>query len=551
MTKMSGGDAIHDALVALGVEHVFGIVSVHNIPIYDAIARHGKITPISVRHEQAAVHAADAYSRATGKLGVAITSTGPGATNSITGLFEAQFASSRVLMITGQTDTSFYGKGKGFLHEAEKQLLMLRTVTRRAESPRFVEQLGEVVIRVATDICSGRPQPGAIEVPIDLQYAVAEIPIPPVPAEWPRKEPDEASVAAAIEAISGATKRVIWSGGGVIRGEASEPLQRLAEALDAPVFTTTNGRGAIPEDHDLAMGGFVTSPGMRETIAEAEVVIAVGTRFQGGGTANWNFEMPGKLIHLDADAHMIGLNYKADIALHGDAKVGLEAILAGLGNAESGDQAFKAALQSARDETRASMRASIGKDHESIMDSMRAHLPRKGNIVRDATVPAYRWGNTLIPILEPRTSHNSTSAAIGPGLPLAMGAAIGSGQKTALIQGDGGFMMHIGELTTCVQFNIPVIICVFNDGGYGVLRAIEAARFEGRNFGVELQTPDFAATAEAMGMKGVHVRSAEEFDKEFAAAVAFDGPVLLDIDMDSLEPMQGFGARPRAEKAAE
>lgn len=547
---MSGGEAIHDALVALGVEHVFGIPSVHNLPIYDAIAQKGKITPISMRHEQAAVHAADAYSRSTGKLGVAIASTGPGAVNTVAGLFEAGFASSRVLMITGQTDTPFYGKGKGFLHEAENQLQMLRTVTRRTESPRFVEDVADALIRVARDICTGRPQPGAIEIPIDLQYEVADLTIPDVPAEWPRRSPDEAALAQAIELLSGAQKRVIWSGGGVIRSEASEALTRLAEALDAPVFTSTNGRGSIPEDHELAMGATMGNPAVRAHFDEADVVLAVGTRFQGGATGNWSMKMPGKLIHLDADAHMIGLNYDADVALNADAKVGLEAIIAGLGNAEPGDQAFKAGMLAGRDEAIAGMRAAIGKDHESIMDSMRKHLPRAGNIVRDATVPAYRWGNTLIPILEPKTSHNPTSAAIGPGLPLAIGAAVGSGQKTALIQGDGGFMLHIGELAAAAQHNIPIVVCVFNDGGYGVLRAIESMRFEGRNFGVELSTPDFAATANAMGVKGVHVNSAEEFDREFAAAMEHDGPVLLDINMDALEPMQGFGARPQ-KKAAE
>ncbi len=173
MPEMTGGEAVYEALRSLGVEHVFGIVSVHNLPMYDAIHRGGGIRPIAVRHEQGALHAADGYSRATGKLGVAITSTGPGATNAMTGLYEASFASSRVLMLTGQIESSFYGKGKGFLHEAENQLAMLRTVAGRAESARAAEDVGETIIRVAREICSGRAQPGAVEIPIDLQFARA------------------------------------------------------------------------------------------------------------------------------------------------------------------------------------------------------------------------------------------------------------------------------------------------------------------------------------------------------------------------------------------
>src|SRR5579871_6082566 len=165
--EMTGGEAVASALEALGVRHVFGIVSVHNLPIYDAIARRGTITPIGVRHEQAAAHAADGYARATGRLGVVIASTGPGTTNTMTGLFEASFASSPVLLITGQIDSSYLGKAKGFLHEAEHQGLMLSSLCRRVETVRRTEDIG-----------AGRPQPGAVEIPIDQQYRRAEVDVP-------------------------------------------------------------------------------------------------------------------------------------------------------------------------------------------------------------------------------------------------------------------------------------------------------------------------------------------------------------------------------------
>ena len=538
MNRMTGGEVVNETLVRAGVDHVFGIVSVHNIPIYDAILRAGKIRMIDVRHEQGALHAADGYSRATGKLGVAITSTGPGATNAMTGLFEAGFASSRVLMITGQTETVHYGKGKGVLHEAENQLAMLRQVTRTTESPRRTEDIPAALARVIRDITTGRPQPGAIEIPVDLQYASADLEIPS-DIIGPRVPVDEAAVGAATTRIAESSRRVIIAGGGVIRSGAAEELASLAEALDAVVFTTTNGRGAIAEDHPLSGGTFLMQS--RAAVASGDLVIAVGTRFQGGSTGNFSFEMPGQLLHIDADPHMVGLNYPADIAVIGDAKLALQAILDGL-NAEAGDEDFRAGVQAAVAAARKAARERMGPDFEVIMDTIRDNLPRDAHIVRDATVPSYVWGNTLIPILQPQTSHHSTSAAIGPGLPLAIGAAIGSGQKAVVIQGDGGFMLNMSELATAVQYRAPVIVCLFNDHGYGVLRRIQSSRFEGRTTGVDLATPDFAKVAEAVGLKGIAVKGTDGFAKAFSEALDTDGPVLLDIDMSSLAPMKLFGS---------
>lgn len=543
MREITGGEAVYEALRAIGVEHVFGIVSVHNIPIYDAILRGGGITPVAVRHEQAAVHAADGYARATGRLGVVIASTGPGTTNAVSGLYEAGFASSRVMLITGQVETAYYGKGKGFLHEAEQQLPMLRTVTRIAESVRRTEDIADTVVRVARDVQLGRPQPGAVEIPIDLQYAKAPVDIPHVEA-WARIQPPADAIQQALDALSGATRRVIWAGGGVINADAATELLQLAEKLNAPVFTSINGRGAIPEDHPLCMGPLANDPHMERTLAEAEVVFAVGTRFQAGATRNWTLRLPGKLIHLDADPGVVGRNYPAAVSIVGDAKLGLSAILRAV-NSTTGDAAFADAAREARDAARAAIRQQIGPDYEAIMDTMRDLLPRDANIVRDATVPAYLWGNRLLPIYEPRTSLNPTSAAIGPALPLAIGAALGSGRKTAVIQGDGGFMLSIGELATAAQYQAPVIICVFNDKGYGVLRTIQARTFEGRQTGVDLATPDFAAVAQAMGVAGESIHGVDAFKEAFARAVEASGPVLLDIDMESLQPMGGLGSPPR------
>ena len=327
MTR-TGGDLAYEALVALGVEHVFGIVSVHNIAIYDAILRGGAIQPIDMRHEQAAVHAADGYARATGKLGVAITSTGPGACNAVPGLFEAQFASSPVLMLTGQIDSPYYGRGKGFLHEAERQLEMLKTVTRTSEHVTGTDDIAAAIYRVAADVQSGRPQPGAVEIPCDFQYAATDVQAGE-PSSPQNRQAETEQVKAAADVIAGASRRIIWAGGGVVSAGASAALTALAEALDAPVFTSTNGRGAIDESHPLAMGPSSAAPEMLETLTDAEVVIAVGTRFQGGATGNWSLTLPGKLVHVDADASVIGRNYPAAAAIVSDARAAIDALCRG------------------------------------------------------------------------------------------------------------------------------------------------------------------------------------------------------------------------------
>ena len=541
MNEMTGGEAVVEALKACGVEHIFGIPSVHNIAIYDAILRTGGITPISVRHEQGAVHAADGYARASGKLGVAIASTGPGTSNTMTGLYEAGIASSRVLLITGQGETAFYGKGKGYGHEAENQLPMLRTVTRRAESIRRTEDIAETIVRVAEDINTGRPQPGAIEIPVDLQYNRARVDIPHIEA-WPRVQPAETALTEAAQALSKAKKPLIWAGGGVISAGASGEITQLAELLNAPVVTTTNGRGSIPETHPLAASALTVLPQISEVIADADVVLAVGTRFQPAATAVWTTKITGTLIHVDADPRMIDLNYKADIGVVGDARLALAGILRQV-KSDGAEASFVEGAKASSDAARNQVYEEIGPGHHAVMNSMRELMPDDAVFVRDATLPAYLWANRVFPILRPQTSIHPTSGAIGPGMPFAIGAAVGSSKQTVLIQGDGGFMLSIGELATAVQHNLQIVVCVFNNDGYGILRTLQSRNFEDRQIGVDLATPDFAKVAEGMGMASESVTGVDGFKEAFARGIAHDGPYLLDIDMNSLGDMGGFGAQ--------
>ena len=534
MTQMTGGEVVAATLARIGVRHVFGIVSVHNLPIYDALSLRRDIEIVNVRHEQAAAHAADAYSRASGELCVVLTSTGPGAVNAVAGLYEAAFVSSKVLMITGQIESRFRGKGKGFLHEHETQAEMLRTICRQVSSIRHGEEISKEIARVADDIRFGRPQPGAVEIPIDLQYKIVDSEIVGT-REVPSLVPDESLLEEAARQLSKAERPIIWAGGGVNISDGAKALTALAETLGAPVMTTIEGRGSIPEDHDLSLGFCSDRPLMAEAFEEADLVLAVGTRFQNYATKVWTLPLPDHLIHIDADAGVINRNYQSSLPIVGDARLSLEGILERL-TGSSVDNQFVERLKKWKGADQAELLNEIGPDHAAIVSIIRTILPRDGRIVRDSTVPNYTWGNRLLPILESRTSMRSASSAIGPGLPLGIGAALGSGAPTVVIQGDGGLMLSIGELAACAEHQIPVTICVFNDSGYGVLRIIQDSVY-GHRHGTDLPKNDFVKIAEGMGVEAEHVRGIDEFEKAFARAILNPGPTLLDIDMSYLAPI--------------
>ena len=545
MTTATGGEAVVATLEAFGVTHVFGIVSIHNIPIFDAVGRSETIQLVECRHEQGALHAADGYARAAGRIGVCITSTGPGAANAMGGLFEAYYASSPVLMITGQVETEQYGRDVGAVHQADKQIEMLRTVTRRAEHVDRRSDIVPALVSVISDMTAGRPRPGAVEIPIDLQHAVGEDEIPepqPVPADGP----SPASVESAAEILRGARRPLIVAGGGVIAADASTRLTELAEQLDAPVFTSVEGRGAIDEDHPLSLGPNLDLSAMDPVLAAADVVLAVGTRFQqNNNVAKW-LTLPGRLIHLDADPGVIGLVHEAEVALVGDARSGLSDLIAAVPAADT-EPGWVDSGRARRDEAREASLEACGRDMREIMQAMRAVLPHSAVVVKDATIAAYAWANRLLTVHQPRTAIRPTSLAIGPGVPLAVGAAVASGQPAVVIQGDGGLMLSLGELATAVQARLPLVVCVFNDRGYGILRFIQDLMVEGRRTGVDLSTPEFAPMAAAIGMRSAAVSSAAEFTYVFAKAVDSGEPWLLDIDITTMEPMT-IQPQPRPER---
>jgi acetolactate synthase-1/2/3 large subunit len=528
-------------LVNAGVRHVFGIVSIHNMPIVDAISRTDDIEFITTRHEQSAAHMADGYARATGSMGVACGSTGPGTTNMMTGLYEASYSSSRLLVITGQTETSFYGKGKGYVHEAEQQKPMLQSVARAVASPRYIHEIGPMLKTVIDSIHTGRPQPGAIEVPIDLQYAESSE-APPTLTMPKAMAPDPDTLTHAISYIRKAKKRAILVGGGISTMEAKNALTQFAENIDAPVLTTLNGKGSIRSDHPLHMGSSLMHPPLREVLNDADVLIAIATRFQAGtGGIKVKIQLP-PLVHIDIDPRNINLNFSSVVGLVSDAELALRNLIEA--DIPKGDAEFRQSMQSVAHGARTLFRERIGPDHARVLDTFTKYMGEDVIFVRDSTIPGYNWGNGLLPIDHPRGYIFPTSGAIGPGLPLGMGVAMATNQKTIVMHGDGGLMLHIGELATAAQYQIPIVIVVFNDGGYGILRGLQARRFDGRFSGTELHTPDFVMLAKSMGVTGLYADNAEELEGQLETAMSMNGPVLVELNAHNMEPIQGVVRAP-------
>lgn len=525
---VTGGEAVVAALEALGVECIFGVPSQQNLALFDALSKSTRIRVIGTRNEAGAAHAADGYARATGRLGVAIVSTGPGTANAVNGLYEAGFASSPVMLITTQIDRVHLGKHKAFIHDAEGQFAMLQSVTRRTARVLHGHQIHETLLTVAEDILSGRPQPGAIEIPTDLLSA--RIPASTAaPRALHHDAPNPAMLGAVADLIAKAKRPLLWLGGGCVRGDAEEVVRAFVEHLGAPVVTTLNGRSALATDHPLAVGSATSYPAFRKLLDAADLVVAVGTRFQAVASGFWTLPLAGKLVQIDIEPAMIGRNFPVLAGVVGDAGEALDA-LRGLVPGGTVDPEFIRLGADVRDELLADSTDRIGPDHARLCDIADAVLPHDRIVVCDATMVGNTWGSYRLPIRNFRGFTYSTSLAIGVALPVAIGAAIGSGHRTLAIHGDGGVMLNLGELATAVETRAPMTLLVFNNRGYGVLKILQEAAGV-TPYAVDLHTPDFVGLGKAMGMPSERVDNPDDFQAALARSVQIDGPSLIEVDL--------------------
>ncbi len=529
----TGGELVLDSLKAAGVRTVFGIISVHNIPIFDAIAREGGVRLVPARSEHGAATMADGYCRSSGELAALITSTGGGAANAAGPLLEAFVANSPVLHITGQVEAQYLDQDKGFLHGAKDQLGMLERVSKAAFRAARTEDIPGVLRQAVQTALSGRPGPVSVEIPIDQQYRSVDASVEPIERPKP-VTPDAAALREAVALLERAKRPLIWAGGGVIAAGASQALVQLAERIGAGVLTTAAGRGSIPEDHPNCIGYFGLEASVGELYSQCDLLLAVGTRFRGNETRTWQLPLPSPRVQIDVDPELIGRNYPVDVAVVGDARLALEALLAAATPRENTQ--WLQAVADARNAAVSRMRGTLG-PYERILDDLRDAIGREGIVVRDVTIPASTWGGRLLEAYAPRTAMHSATYAIGLGLSMAIGASIGRPDRTVVaLVGDGGFASAMAEVVTAAQERARVIVVLFNDGGYGILRNLQDAHFEGRRFGVDLETPDYVELGRSVGVWSGQVRSSLEMRPLLSEAVQADGPALLEIDMQAVGP---------------
>ena len=551
MDHHTGGDAVVDVLEQAGVEVVFGIPSVHNLPIYDAIRRRGTIRAITVRHEQGAAGAADGYARVTGKLGVFITSTGPGAANAMGGLLEALVSGSPVLHLTGQVETEFLDGGRGFIHEVPHQPEMLGSLSKAVHRAETSDAIASVVASAISQALSAPRGPVSVELPIDLQYDEAT-PVPDAevarilaPAEVPL--PDPVDLSRAIELVQASCRPLVWAGGGVVSSGAEADVAELVHRLGAGLLTSPNGRGVLSEDDPSCIGNLSWDPDVRALCADADVLVAVGTRYQGPNTENWKMPLPGTIVQIDVVPERSALNYEATVAVRGDAAAVVRAMLAGLDDERLGvEEGWPERVAGAAGAARSRLRHVIGAQ-EGLLDELSTAIGPDVGVVKDATIPAYTWGNRLLPVVRSRAAVMPNGFAIGLGIAHALGAgaaavmAAGTGHAhpVVLMAGDGGVMLAISELATLAAEQLPVVVIVFCDGGYGILRNIQDKQYgedDGR-IGVELGAPDFVALAGALGVGGTRVSTTAEFGKAVREALRGPGPHLVEVDLNAIGPM--------------
>jgi acetolactate synthase-1/2/3 large subunit len=389
MPEVTGGEVVVRTLQAHGVDVVFGLPGVHALAIYDALFAHRELRHIAVRHEQTAAYMADGYSRVTGRPGVCITTTGPGAANTATAMGTSYFDSVPVLNVMSQIPSDLVDRDKGALHEPKDQLGLFRAVTKWNARAGGIEDIPAVLHEAFRTMLVERPRPTQVEVCTDHLAGKVDLEAVPwvTPSEsFPRRAAEPAHVEEAAHALAHAETPIIWAGGGVLRAGASDEVVRLAEALQAPVVTTIQGLGAIPHDHPLALGYRPYDRTFEALLERSDLLLAVGTRFAAGLTANWNLKLPPRLIHVDIDEAEMGKNYPATLGLIGDARLVLGQLLEALGSHRAAN-CWAGDVAALRSEAAANLEAA-GPREMAVLDDIRQTVDRDAILVWDQTKPA-------------------------------------------------------------------------------------------------------------------------------------------------------------------
>ncbi len=533
------GEVLVKLLEGYGVEQVFGIPGVHTVELYRGLAR-SPIHHVTPRHEQGAGFMADGYARTSGKPGVCFIITGPGMTNITTAMGQAYADSIPMLVISSVQARSQLGGGRGKLHELPNQSALVSGVAAFSHTLMCADELPAVLARAFALFQAGRPRPVHIEIPLDVLVQDADHVLTSEPVQIARAGAAPAAVAQMSQLLASAKRPLILAGGGAI--DAAPALTRLAELLQAPVALTINAKGMLPSAHPLLIGSTQSMVATRALVAEADVVLAIGTElaetdydvtFAGG------FEIPATLLRIDIDADQTVRNYPPKVALVADARIAAEALLAQLAGLEL------AARRSDWGQVRAAtLRSELSQLWDGptqaqtlFLQTVVQELPEIV-LVGDSTQPVYSGNLTFNPE-QPRRWFNSSTGygTLGYALPAAIGAWLGGGshasqrRPVACLIGDGGLQFTLSELACAVEARTPIIVLLWNNQGYEeikkymVNRAIEPV-------GVDIYTPDFIAVAKGLGCAAERIDSVEQLRAALRSAADRQGPTLIEVDQN-------------------
>ncbi len=540
MAEMKGSQAIVEALKRQKVKCIFGlpggaIMDVYDV-LYDSDIRH-----ILVRHEQEAAHMADGYARASGLVGVCMATSGPGATNLVTGIATAYMDSSPVVALTGQvanmTPNSTYMIGRDAFQEADI-VGVTAPITKYNFQLKKPDEIPAVIKKAFYIASTGRPGPVLVDLPRDTQRGVADMFFPDaveIRGYRPRYDPDPLQVKAAIELLTKAERPMVLAGGGVIASGASQELLQLVEFLNMPVAYSLMGKGSIPEDHPLSIG-MVGMHGCEanKLILEADVLLAVGLRFSDRTTGTLDQFCPdSKIIHIDIDPTEVGKNIGVDVSVVADAKRALQAIYTQLTAElrEKKPSTWRKRIQEVREQLQTYGAGESGLKPKDIITELRRALPRDA-IVTTEVGQNQMWAAQHFKALNPRTFITSGGlGTMGFGFPAAIGAKVAKPDVPVVdIAGDGSFIMTEQSLVPSVIEKIPVAVVILNNSMLGMVAQWQRLFYNRRYAASKLgQLPDFTKLAEAYGAEGVRVETVGDFSKAIRGAIRSEVTTVVDI----------------------
>jgi acetolactate synthase I/II/III large subunit len=550
LVEMTGAKALIQALEKEGVDVVFGLPGGANLPIYDALVD-ANFRHILVRHEQSAAHMADGYARIKRKAGVCFATSGPGATNIITGIATAYADSSPIVAVTGQVPLAMIGKDA---FQETDIIGVANPCTKYSFQPRAAAEIPEVVKKAVYIAESGRPGPVLVDIPKDVQQATADMKFPDlikVRGYNPNLEADLSEMSRAVELLLNAERPIIMAGGGVILSGAFSELQALAELVKIPVVTTFKGKGAFPENHPLAMGpiGMHGHAEANKIILEADCILAVGARFSDRSVGKFDeFGKGMSIIHMDIDPAEIGKNKSVDVALVGDVKSSLRTLV---------KMFSKKMIKSDSDSPWLKRRkeliqyyAETLKDYpreitaKKSLKKLRELLPANA-IVTTEVGQCQMWASLHFDVIAPGTFFSSTGlGTMGFGFPASIGAKAARPDVPVVdIAGDGSFNMTENSLAVSVLDKLPVIVFLMNNYMLGMVAQWQRTFYNRRYSGVhQHRCPDYVKIADAYGAQGIRAESMHDLEKAIKAALKSDIATVIDIPIDPEEDVYPFVA---------